>query len=94
MKQIHLANKNNSFSFSPIPFSCHREKQLNERDFDFISNWHQFSISVGIATDCHQSTKHNMMDTKNQMKDGRSQSKPHTGLLRRRHSLPEIIMRK
>lgn len=104
MERIHLANRNSSlFSYLILYFlsflSCHREKQLNERDFDFISNWHHFN--AGTAAVCHQSTNNTMMDTKTRMEmkvnslmGGRSQSKPHTGLLRRRHSLPEIIMRK
>lgn len=79
-----------------------RDAQLNA--CDFITNWHCFNTRPTDAADiCDQLGSHHTqpMNNGNQMESkayrmvgGRSQSKPHTGLLRRRHSLPEIIMRK
>lgn len=86
----------------------HRQKQLNEQNFDYILNWQENSNPLsGVAHQMETNTfaLNEMMMTQSKYRVGKqsndvtmqankSTKKPHTGLLRRRHSLPETIMRK
>lgn len=82
MKQFNFTN---FFPFFPHFFSSffsRREQQIYERDFD--SNW-QIENCLKAA---------NMEMKINGSMGGYNRMRPHLSLLKRRHSLPEIIMRK
>lgn len=79
MKQFNFANL--FFPFFLFVFVC-REQQTDERDFD--SNW--------PIENCLKAA--NMEMKINGSMGGYNRMRPHLSLLKRRHSLPEIIMRK
>lgn len=118
---IKLKKKKNVFYFVSrsrlLPHSInvyfhliHRQKQLNEQNFDYIINWRENSNvplnvkramgSNAFATNELINTDNNSRKMEKPMMNGTDSSaimshrKPYTRLLRRRHSLPEIIMRK
>lgn len=80
---------------------------MNEQNFDYILNWQENLNYVQFIESNAFSTNEMMMTHSNRRIDKQPDAmgfavtmqhnklkKPHTGLLRRRHSLPEIIMRK
>lgn len=91
-------------------FHIFRQKQLNEQNFDYILNWREYSSKSNhiYGMDRNAFAANETMMTNSNRKIGKQSHgmeftetmqhikyrKPHTGLLRRRHSLPEIIMRK
>lgn len=90
-------------------FFSSRQKQLNEQNFDYILSWQENFNPLNSAhfMESNAFTANEMMMTHsnrrpNMQPDGtgvgaqqsNKSKKPHTVLLRRRHSLPEIIMRK
>lgn len=76
----------------------YRQKQLNEHNFNYIANWQEKSNQSNTLTQTGTKMANvnfksvNLMDQTDM--SHKKYRKPHTGLLRRRHSLPEIIMRK
>lgn len=91
-------------------FFIFRQKQLNEQNFDYIVNWQDhlnplncahFMESNSFAANEMMMTHSNRRPDKQPdamgfagMQQNNKSKRPHTILLRRRHSLPEIIMRK
>lgn len=106
----------NVFFFISLPrlWTARSQKQLNEQNFEYITNWQQQSNKShsinAIETNSLGPVEMMLMTTKSSPAIGKhaysmdtsngdptqhiKYRKPHTSLLRRRHSLPEIIMRK
>lgn len=104
---INILSIYNGFIF--LSFFSSRQKQLNEQNFDYILSWQENFNPLNSAhfMESNAFTANEMMMTHsnrrpNMQPDGtgvgaqqsNKSKKPHTVLLRRRHSLPEIIMRK
>lgn len=102
---FHLPSRSINVVFHLI----HRQKQLNEQNLDYVLNWRENSnvpLNVKRRTESNAFTTNELIKTDNNRKVEKpmingtdssaimSHRKPYTKLLRRRHSLPEIIMRK